>query len=169
MKPRTNPLSLAIGLLLASLLAACGPGVGGSGTGAAEEPLLQFGATAIAVCGNPQAPQPAACVTGQATPYADSATQPRVTAQLLDGHIELQAPCAGLKFSGDWAAVGSQSPRFYGSVTNASGTALASLISTPASSEQGLRVELRDAQGALLLGPLTLIPATPGALSAGCS
>jgi hypothetical protein len=35
--------------------------------------------------------------------------------------------------------------------------------------EQGLRVELRDAQGALLLGPLTLMPATPGALSAGCS
>ncbi len=168
MKPRTNPLSLAIGLLLASLLAACGPGVGGSGTGAAEEPLLQFGATAIAVCGNPLAPQPAACVTGQATPYADSATQPRVTAQLLDGHIELQAPCAGLKFSGDWAAVGSQSPRFYGSVTSASGTSLASLISAPAG-EQGLRVELRDAQGALLLGPLTLIPATPGALSAGCS
>jgi hypothetical protein len=64
--------------------------------------------------------------------------------------------------------VGSQSPRFYGSVTSASGTSLASLISAPAG-EQGLRVELRDAQGALLLGPLTLIPATPGALSAGCS
>jgi hypothetical protein len=95
MKPRTNSLSLAIGLLLASLLAACGPGVGGSGTGAAEEPLQQYGATAINVCGNPLAPQLAACVTGQAVAYADSATQPRVMAQLQDGHIELQAPCAG--------------------------------------------------------------------------
>jgi hypothetical protein len=168
MKPQVKRLALAFSLLLASLLAACGPGVGGSGTGAAEEPLQQFGATAIAVCGNPLAPQLAACVSGQAVAYADSTTQPRVTAQRLDGRIELQAPCAGLKFSGEWAAVGSQSPRYYGTVTSAGGTMLASLISS-STGEQGLRVELRDPLDMPLLGPLTLNPAAPGALTASCS
>ncbi len=168
MKPPTNRLVRAFGLLVASLLAACGPGVGGSGTGAAEAPLQQFGATAITVCGNSLAPQAAACVQGQPVSYADSATQPRVTAQLLDGHIELQAPCTGLTFSGEWAAVESQPPRFYGTVSSASGTALASLLSAPAA-EQGLRVELRDTRDALLLGPLTLTPAKPGAPGVRCS
>ena len=117
---------LVLALLLAGLLAACGPGVGGSGTGATEDPLRQFGATALPACGNPLAPQLANCVKGQPLSYADSSTLPRVTVQLLDSHLELQAPCAGLNFSGDWAAVGDQPPRFYGTVTSSTGTALAS-------------------------------------------
>ncbi|MEI2676371.1 MAG: DUF6502 family protein [Burkholderiaceae bacterium] len=97
---------LVLALLLAGLLAACGPGVGGSGTGATEDPLRQFGATALPACGNPLAPQLASCVKGQPLSYADSSTLPRVTVQLLDSHLELQAPCAGLNFSGDWGGGG---------------------------------------------------------------
>jgi hypothetical protein len=159
---------LTLTLLLTGLLAACGPGVGGSGTGATEDPLQQFGATALPVCGNPLAAQLASCVRGQALSYADSSTLPRVTAQLLDSHLELQAPCAGLKFSGDWAAVGDQPPRFYGTVTGATGTALASLVTVPAGAN-GLQVEMRDATGLKLLGPLTLTPATAGAAVANCN
>lgn len=159
---------LALALLLAGLLAGCGPGVGGSGTGATEDPLQQFGATSLPVCGNPLAPQLASCVRGQPLSYADSSTLPRVTAQLLDSHLELQAPCAGLKFSGDWAAVGDQPPRFYGTVTSATGTALASLV-TVAAGANGLQVELRDAMGLKLLGPLTLFPANAGAAVANCN
>ena len=159
---------LVLALLLAGLLAACGPGVGGSGTGATEDPLRQFGATALPACGNPLAPQLANCVKGQPLSYADSSTLPRVTVQLLDSHLELQAPCAGLNFSGDWAAVGDQPPRFYGTVTSSTGTALASLVTAPAGAN-GLQVEMRDALGLKLLGPLTLFPATAGAALANCN
>lgn len=159
---------LALVLLLAGWLAACGPGVGGSGTGATDDPLQQFGATALPVCGNPLSPQLASCVRGQSLSYADSGTLPRVTAQLLDSHLELQAPCAGLKFSGDWAVVRDEPPRFYGTVTSGTGTALASLVTVPALAN-GLQVELRDATGLKLLGPLTLFPATAGAAMASCN
>ena len=159
---------LALVLLLAGWLAACGPGVGGSGTGATDDPLQQFGATALPVCGNPLSPQLASCVRGQSLSYADSGTLPRVTAQLLDSHLELQAPCAGLKFSGDWAVVGDQPPRFYGTVTSGTGTALASVITVPAGAN-GLQVELRDAMGLKLFGPVTLLPATAGAALASCN
>lgn len=159
---------LALALLLAGLLAGCGPGVGGSGTGATEDPLQQFGATALPVCGNPLAPQLASCVRGQPLSYADSSPLPRVTAQLLDSHLELQAHCTGLKFSGDWAAVGDQPPRFYGTVTSGTGTTLASAVTVPAGAN-GLQVELRDAAGLKLLGPVTLFPATAGAALANCN
>lgn len=165
---RPSALRLVLSLILASCLAACGPGVEGTGTGATDDPLKSFGATAVSACGSPLAPQLAACIKGQTVRYGDSATLPRVTAEIQDGHIELQAQCAGLKFSGDWAAIGDQPPRFYGTVTNATGTVLASLIAS-AAGPAGLQVELRDQLGQPLLGPLTLVPTDTGAAIANCS
>lgn len=165
---RPRALHWALGLWLACAMAACGPGVGGSGTGADEDPLKSFGATAVSACGSALAPQLAACIKGQTVRYGDSATLPRVTAEVQEGHIELQAHCAGLKFSGEWAAIGDQPPRFYGTVTSASGTALASLI-TSAAGPSGLQVELRDLLELPLLGPLTLNPIDAGVVIANCS
>lgn len=157
----------ALGLVLACALAACGPGVGGSGTGAVDNPLLAFGATAKPVCSSTLAPQLASCGKGPAEQYADNPAQARVTARIEDSLIELQAHCAGLKFSGEWAAVGTQAPRFYGTVTSTSGTALASLTITPLGAE-GLRIELRDMLDVPLLDPLTLKPTTVDAVIATC-
>lgn len=157
-----------LGLLVACVLAACGPGVGGSGTGAEEDPLKVFGATALPVCGSALGPQLASCIKDQTVLYADSALQPRVTAQVQDNLIRLQAPCAALTFSGEWAAVGERAPRFYGTVTSANGTALASLITAPAGTD-GLRIELRDGLDPPLLGPLTLAPAVVDAAIGNCS
>lgn len=166
-RPRAPRLALA--LALAAWLAGCGPGVEGTGTGAtADDPLKSFGATAVSACGSPLAPQLAACIKGQAVRYADSTTQPHVTAEIQDGLAQLRAPCAGLQFSGEWAAVGSQAPRFYGTVTSASGTALASLI-VSAEGVDGLRIEMRSAIELPLLGPLSLVPAGPSAVVIGCS
>ncbi len=167
---RTRTGQWSLGLLLAWVLAACGPGVGGSGTGADEDPLKSFGATAVSACGSPLAPQLAACIQGQTVRYADNAVEPRVTAEILDGRIALQAHCADLKFSGEWAAIGDQPPRFYGTVTNAAGTGavLATLIAS-AAGPASLRIEVRDQLDQPLLGPLTLVPSEAGAAIASCS
>lgn len=171
MKPAVkHPASarrLTLGLLLACALAACGPGVGGSGTGATEDPLKAFGATATPVCSSTLAPQLATCGKGQKETYVDDTAQARVTARIVDSLVELQAPCAGLNFSGEWAAISAQAPRFYGTVTSPVGTALASLTITPLGAE-GLRIELRDMLDVPLLGPLTLTASTVDVVSATC-
>lgn len=165
---RSPALRLLLSLVLTGWLVACGPGVEGTGTGATDDPLKSFGATAVSVCGSALAPQLAGCVKGQTLHYADAATLPRVTADVQDGHIELQAHCAGMKFSGDWAAIGDQPPRFYGTVTSATGTVLATLVASSAG-PASLQVELRDQLDQRLLGPLTLIPADASAVIANCS
>lgn len=161
-------LRLMLSLVLTGWLAACGPGVEGTGTGATDDPLKSFGATAVSACGSPLAPQLAACIKGQTVRYGDSPTLPRVTAEIQDGRIELQAHCAGLKFSGEWAAIGDQPPRFYGTVTNANGTVLATAIAS-AAGPAGLQIEVRDQLDQPLLGPLTLVPVDASVVVANCS
>ena len=166
-RTRTGLWSLVI-LMVAWVLAACGPGVGGSGTGADEDPLKSFGATAVSACGNPLAPQLAACIQGQTVRYADNPAQARVTAEVQDSRITLQAPCADLKFSGEWAVIGDQPPRFYGTATRATGTVLATLIAS-AAGPASLQIEVRDQLDQPLLGPLTLVLSEAGAVIASCS
>lgn len=165
---RPSALRLVLSLILTGWLVACGPGVEGTGTGGIDDPLKSFGATAVAACGSPLAPQLAACIKGQTVHYGDSPTLPRVTAEIRDGHIELRAHCAGLTFSGDWASIGDQPPRFYGTVTRATGTALATLVAS-AGGPASLEIEMRDPLEKLLLGPLTLLPVDANVVVASCS
>ena len=58
-QPRT--LLWALGVVCVALLGACGPGVGGSGTGAEPDSLGAFGATAAPVCDSTLAPQLVSC------------------------------------------------------------------------------------------------------------
>ena len=169
------------GLWLATLLVGCGPGVGGTGTGdgATEDPLPAFGASAAALCDSelagvldcaPGAGAPAPATGSRAVALADSASDPRVAAQVAGNRIELQAPCtqagAGLRFSGVWGAVAGEPARFYGVATLASGPAPAVLLASV--SGGGLRVELLDAQGLPLLAP-TLLVTVPAPTAPRCS
>ena len=164
-----------LALLLAWLtqLAACGPGVGGTGTGAAQDPLAAFGAQPASVCAGPLAEALSCAADHPAAPpasadgtgvimLADSAVSPRVLASVNGNLLQLESACPDLHFSGEWGTRPGEAARYFGSLTRGGVTELASLELTPA----GLAVQasLRDAQGHLVLGPWLMhkVGATPG-------
>lgn len=170
--PRRPRLPSSLALLCALLLAACGPGVGGSGTGGSEGALPAFGASPASVCNAGIAPLlPCAGVAGAAVlpipvSFVDTIDGRRVQATLQGNDIVLDVPCSGLRFRGTWGQVPGQAPRFYG-FTDDAGTAPAELQAELAGS--ALALTLRDARGAVLLGPVLVQRGTPppGAPSCG--
>lgn len=172
---RTDPVKLLHRLFKLALLcwlAGCGPGVGGSGTGENAQALADFGATAAPVCAasfasnlkcapaTPASPGSA----GMPTPSPDGTAlaiffdaAARVSATLQDNHIEVEARCARLRFSGQWGINGAGEARYYGySFDDASGLRrLATLSVVPVPG--GLQVLLRASDGQDLLGPVDLL------------
>ena len=164
-----SPLRAArAGLVLAVLLLllqGCGPGLGGTGTGAVYGPA-DFGAQRASACesvlaaalGCPDmvASQPAVGLREFAG--LDAASGLRLL--LDDRHAWLQATCAGLSFEGEWGQRSWGVPGYFGRVLGA-GTAEglpAWLEVTPAEAAGGdaparLAVTLRTSEGAALLGP----------------
>ncbi len=170
MKPDRLPTwrTLVLGLLstlLAALLPGCGPGVGGTGTGADAGPLDDFGAITASVCAPGSGLQPAC----SATWFLDSPTAPRISARLADDVIELRAPCLTLQFSGRWGQLPGEPPRFFGSV-RVGDTSTPATLTASATGKGALLVELRDLQGRVLLGALVLQPAAaaPDLAPGGC-
>ncbi len=185
-KSRTLAQAL-LGLLVLLLASACGPGVGGTGTGN-EPQLARFGATAAAVCSSALlsqlacAPTTTAPVDTSTTPgmagtaslpldpgtaavrFADAAQ--RVLALLQGNRVELNAPCAGLRFGGDWGLVFGQTPRFYGWAESSVYTGPAVLEASI--SGNGLVLRLLDENGRVLLGPVSLGRST-ALQAAGCN
>jgi len=160
-------------------LAACGPGVGGTGTGGAA--LTAFGATAASVCGSAfalelgcaQAPAPApsgAIGSPMGTlPVQFIDASGRVTLDLDGNAATLLSSCLKLRFDGDFGHAAS-GDAFFGTVhvEASNGEALASLIAAPAAGG-GLTVELRDVDGKTLLGPVVLRRAViPVSAPSGC-
>ncbi len=142
--------------LVALLLAACGPGVGGTGTGA-EPPPGAFGAQASDLCASGLAGA-LACAAGTAGLAQGTAAvdffSGTARARIQGNHIELMLPCQLLVFSGDWGTVGGAGPRFYGLVASPAVNGPAQL-EVLAEGDQ-LRLRLFDPQGQLLLSPLLL-------------
>lgn len=147
---------LAIGALL---LAACGPGVGGTGTGAEPAPglaavqasdLCTSGLAAALACPAGAASAPGLPTGTAAVDFLNSTTR----AQIQGQHIELTLPCQSLNFSGNWGTVGGEAPRFHGTVTSPAANGAAQL-EVLAEGDQ-LRLRLFNPQGQLLLGPLLL-------------
>ena len=168
--------ALCLALTLALALAACGPGVGGSGTGATESALPLFGASAAALCSSDLAAAlDCPTVAGSAAPpgpgvgtatvyFADTIDGRRVLVRLQGNTIDLDVPCAGLQFSGEWGVISGQAARFFGYTS-------ADTVPVPAALEvrivgSGLQLTLRDAAGRVLLGPVlvtrTPVAGTPG-------
>jgi hypothetical protein len=182
LQPRTwrwRSTHLAFGAALAVWLSACGPGVGGTGIGAEPPPLSTFGAVAVSVCTSSLAPS-LNCTAVGALPSAPTAppadrgtailvlsdTTGRILLRLDGNRVELNAPCLGLGFKGEWGQVPGQAPRFYGAIESVSSTAPGTL--ELGSSGSRFSVQLVDNAGRIVAGPLEL-SVTQAQLPASCN
>ena len=171
---------LASALVAAMLsLAGCGPGVGGTGTGSGA--LTAFGATAASVCGSTfavqlgcaQAPAPAPSSgmgsSAGTVPVQFVDATGRVTLDLDGNAATLMSSCLRLRFDGEFGR-NATGEAFFGTVRLDAGgvDALASLTAAPAPAG-GLTIELRDADGMTVLGPVVVRRALiPVSTPSGC-
>ena len=169
-----KPCRTAIAALLLAWLGGCGPGVGGTGTGESESFVQLFGATTASVCSAPfagglscagSALQPGDVVLPAdqgtlVTRYADQPTGANITVLIEANSIQLDARCERLHFIGDWGITAANDARFFGSyVRDTSITRVPATLSVQAQSGgkvNQLALTLRDAEGRVLLGPVTL-------------
>jgi hypothetical protein len=146
------------------LCAGCGPGVGGTGTGAAA--FVAFQASAASVCEGAFAaelacpPPPGAMgpvATGtQPVRFVDAAGQ--VTLEVNGNTAALDAVCLRLKFSGEFGIGTGNVQGFFGSY-QLDGTGvdvLAALSAAVAPGGGALAIELRDAEARVVIGPVLL-------------
>ncbi|MBL0087878.1 MAG: hypothetical protein IPP44_14890 [Ideonella sp.] len=163
---------------LAAMLVACGPGTGGTGTGN-DVGLADFGAVAASVCGasfadgllclpgaTGTASGPSSAIDAQGTQtvrFIDSLQGARIVAQFNANSVVLDARCQGLNFAGDWGVTAQGDARYFGSTlqdgsAQRAPTSLA-VEGSGAGSAAKLTATLRDGNGRVLLGPITLVPA----------
>jgi hypothetical protein len=161
------PARITLVATLLALLAACGPGVGGSGTGADTPPPAAAVAPAY-VCGGDLAPA-LACdpATGASNDALVRGTAPVGFAAIVDGQavlvrvdgnrIGFSVACTALRFAGTWGIAGGTEPRFQG-FTDPTGTPVPA---TMAAQRDGstLWLTLRAADGTPLFGPVRVSPA----------
>ncbi|MBL8306520.1 MAG: hypothetical protein JNM33_07470 [Rubrivivax sp.] len=159
-----------LGLL--AVLAGCGPGLGGTGTGADDVDGVPGATLApLALCNSDLGPllgcTAAAGAAGSTLSWWADGTTARDALLRVEGNgAELDAACSGWLFSGVWAAQGAQSPRFHGTARTTAGGPLQAATLTAQRVDSTLVVQLLDAAGRPLAGPFTL-RATPTALPAG--
>jgi hypothetical protein len=156
---------LATCALGALVFAGCGPGVGGTGTGATA--LAAFGASAAPVCGGavaavlvcpsaPAVPPPAGGT--DAVQFTDDAGQ--VVLSLSGNIARLDDSCLKLAFSGEFGTVAGGAQAFFGSyeIDNSGVDVLAALSAVPAPGGGALTIELKDIAGRTTVGPALLRP-----------
>jgi hypothetical protein len=166
---------------LAALLAACGPGVGGTGTGetggnAAIPGLDAFGAAPAPVCGGvlaevlscaPATTGAVALPNPAPVQLADTIDGRRVQVRLQGSTVELLAPCAGLLFSGNWGVIAGQAARYYGLAGPEGALRPATLEVQLVGS--AVQLTLRDSDGRLLLGPVLVTVVASQASPGSCN
>ncbi len=164
-------------VLQALLLAGCGPGLGGTGTGMEPEPLTALGATEVSVCTadfgdllgcrtNPStsaAAQPTTAAVHWADPNAPADTQLELQAQ----QAQLKLRCAGWLFTGRYAQRPGQTPRYVGQF-EAAGSVVALATLEVSRNGSGLNVTLADPAGRVLAGPLLMQPVATPATGGRC-
>lgn len=175
-RPRVG--SAALALVAALVLAACGPGVGGTGTG--NEALSAYGATAASACTAPFAsalgcstsPGGAVGAPGVGTAprvWADTDGPSRVQLRLEGDSATLELRCAGRRFDGQWGTQPSLGARYYGELVGTGGSPAPVFASLTVQAEQGnLVVVLQAIDGSTVAGPLTLRPAAGATPAAVC-
>lgn len=163
---------LATLALLAGLITGCGPGIGGTGTGADIEPpdglvlkpVCESGFADLLRCTG--LPGTAASVLGTGLQLlADSASARNALLRLEGNAADLEVLCAGLQFSGNWGQLPGQSARFHGVVRGVRGleTQYASMVVQR--SGAALTVQLFDVDGRALSAAymLQVVPSAPAA------
>lgn len=141
------------------LLAGCGPGVGGTGTGATVGPA-QFGAEAEPLCDADVAPVLACTGSPGSAPVllADGDPARRASGRIDEQSIELHLACEGWRFEGTWGrAAAPLGARFYGRATNAAGDAVPATLTMRAFGRE-LVVQLHDELDVPMSPPLALRP-----------
>ena len=162
-------------VLSLAIIAACGPGTGGTGTGSTSSPLDYFGATPANVCtsgptsalscptpantGSVGAINPPSVANGTYGVFFSTTEGADINLVLSGNRATLTDRCLSLTFDGDWGTVGNNDARYFGQYTIA-GTSTAVLSSLTAQAvgpdNKSLSVVLRDANGRVVIGPVTL-------------
>jgi hypothetical protein len=176
----TRAAAALVAGLISALLTACGPGVGGTGTGetGGNSPISgldAFGAAPASVCSGALAdllgcapattgaaaqPRPAAVL------LADTIDARRVQVRLQGAAAEVLVPCAGLLFTGQWGVVAGQPARYYGLAGPEGALRPATLDAQLVGS--AVQLTLRDSDGRLLLGPVLVTVVASQASPGSC-
>ncbi len=164
--------ALLVGLVS---MVGCGPGTGGTGSGSTSSPLDLFGAVPANICAsgpssalacptpiNPgtvdmETPQPA--VNGTDGVLFSTTEGADIELVLTQNRATLNDRCLNLVFEGDWGTLAGANARFFGQHTIGSSAVpiLSSLTVQEVDAEiKGLDVTLRDADGRVVIGPVTL-------------
>lgn len=142
------------------LVAACGAGVGGTGTG--ETAFEAYGASPASVCStdiaaNLRCPSGPSANLGTAALYqAESTPASKVLATLLGDEIEIELRCSGQRFAGRFG-VSRLGMRYYGELRGSAagaGSELASVIAER--NAEGLTFTVLRLDGSVASGPLVL-------------
>ncbi|HEY2560240.1 MAG TPA: hypothetical protein VGI48_11070 [Caldimonas sp.] len=162
MRSKLRRAYLASAWMLAALvLAGCGPGVGGTGTGAA---LAAFGASAAPVCGGdvatvlvcpsaPAAPPPASGTLQ--VQFADVAGQ--LVLELNGNLAQFDDSCLKLHFSGEFGTVAGGAQGFFGSYElDSNGVDVLAALSTVPAAGGALTIELKNVAGQTVVAPVLL-------------
>lgn len=154
--------------LLVAVLSACGPGVGGTGTGPIEQPGVPAPsqASALPICSSDlvsllRCPAGSAAVGGEGTApvlLADATGTARVHARIEGNRIELELLCQRQRFVGDWGQRSGEAPRFFGSLQSTVAAPVAA-SATAQLAGGGLALRLFDNAGNALANVL-LLPVT---------
>ncbi len=166
-----------LGAFCVAVLVGCGPGLGGTGTGASDDALAAYGAREVPVCDSAfadllgclapsagAAPLPAA----GARFFAEATPASRTLLELDGQEAQLRLRCLDLVFIGSFAQAGSQAPRYFGNaIEGGSRVRLASLHVERVSG--GLSITLVDSLGQTLAGPQVLAPVSGTTTAASCS
>lgn len=163
MTPNRPPWALLAALALAFVIGACGPGVGGTGTGEGISVAAPAGTTAQPLCGADFSALLACPPAGSAGPAAEGTARVRLTdaaapvVAVFDGNaVDLQAPCARLQFTGVWALrPGQAGARLHGTAVIAGVAQAAS--ATAVAAGPALSLQLLDGNDSPLLGPVLLL------------
>lgn len=160
----------ALSLVWVLSLSACGPGVGGTGTGnglnAGAVGLAEFNATAAEVCVTPLAAV-LGCESvggsGTGTLTSQRLFTGTCAAASFDGDgVELDVLCDGLYFSGLWGVDNGGRAAYYGLAGDDPMLAVAEPATLEVVAQEGLlQLTLRAADGSVLAGPLVVSPTGP--------
>ena len=158
---------LTVLLAQACLLAACGPGVGGTGTGLSSvaDALLAFGAQATSACA-PDASSSSACTasSGPGSPtgqpptglWLNTAPGARVRLDAQGDSVTLEKRCTQERFVGQWATSPALGARYYGIFGAEGQPGVAASLSVRSAEPSILTLELRGLDDNLLLPTLTV-------------
>ena len=166
-----------LALALVSWLAACGPSVGGTGTGLDPVDLASLGAAPAPLCAANFAPAlQCPVVNGAASAAPGDGTARVVFVDIAPGGqtrvvfeangLELEANCLGLRFAGRWGVNGQGQLRFYGTYRSATSSldlpALLSVQVQTNGTTLQISFVLETLLGEVILGPVTLKPEGQG-------